>query len=89
MANLIGSSLFTSAISGLNTNYLLLSNGGQGLTIDNILNPQDNTIKYTVTAYHKEGVGGNVNSDVISGTIEQDGRIGEFKKNKTSLTFKI
>ena len=41
MANLLGSSLFTSAISGLNTNYLLMLNGADGLTLDNILSTKD------------------------------------------------
>ena len=48
MANLIGSSLFTGAISGLNSNYLLLLNGQNGLTLDNILHPENDNIKYTV-----------------------------------------
>lgn len=48
MANLVGSSLFTSAISGLNSNYLLLLNGATGLSLENILNPTEDTIKYTV-----------------------------------------
>ncbi len=48
MANLIGSSLFTGAISGLNSNYLLLLNGASGLTLDNILNPSSDTVRYTV-----------------------------------------
>ena len=39
MAKLIGSSLFTGAISGLNSNFLLMLNGGSGLTLDNLLNP--------------------------------------------------
>ena len=48
MANLLGSSLFTGAISGLNANYLLLANGQDGLTLEGLLNPSDNTLKYTV-----------------------------------------
>lgn len=48
MAKLLGSSLFTSAISGLNSNYLLMLNGSDGLTMDNILNPADDAIKYSV-----------------------------------------
>lgn len=32
------------------------------------------TIKYTVTTYQKAGVEGNVNSDVITTKVEQDGR---------------
>ncbi len=48
MANLLGSSLFTSAITGLNSNYLLLLDGAQGLTMDKILNPKDDAIRYSV-----------------------------------------
>ena len=48
MANLIGSSLFTGAISGLNSNYLLLLNGANGLTLDKILHPDNDSIKYSV-----------------------------------------
>ncbi len=33
------------------------------------------TVKYTVTAYNKDGVAANVNSDVVTTQIEQDGRI--------------
>lgn len=48
MANLLGTSLFTGAISGLNSNYLLLLNGKDSLTMDNILNPENDSIRYTV-----------------------------------------
>lgn len=32
------------------------------------------TVKYTVTAYHKDGVASNVNSDAITTKIDQDGK---------------
>ena len=32
------------------------------------------TVKYTVTTYKKDGVGANVNSDVVTTKIEQDGK---------------
>ncbi len=48
MANFIGTSLFTSAISGLNSNYLLMLNGTDGLSLNDLLNPSDKNIKYTV-----------------------------------------
>ena len=31
------------------------------------------TVKYAITTYHKEGVGDNVNSDVVSTKVEQNG----------------
>ena len=48
MSNLIGSSLFTSAISGINSNFLLLLNGNKSLSLKDILNPKDDAVKYTV-----------------------------------------
>lgn len=33
------------------------------------------TVLYTVTTYHKENVASNINSDVISSKIEQDGKL--------------
>lgn len=48
MANLIGSSLFTGAISGLQSNYLLMLNGAKSLSMENLLNPSSDTIRYTV-----------------------------------------
>ncbi|MBR2069620.1 MAG: EF-hand domain-containing protein [Candidatus Gastranaerophilales bacterium] len=71
MANLIGSSLFTSAISGLNSNYLLLLNGASGLTLDNILHPQDDAVKYTVNQTFRSYMMNNFNSIDIDG----DGQI--------------
>ena len=72
MANLIGSSLFTSAISGLNTNYLLMLNGADGLTLDNILNPENDTIRYTVNQTFRSYMMNNFNQIDIDG----DGKIG-------------
>ena len=71
MANLIGSSLFTSAISGINSNYLLLLNGGTGLTLDNILHPEDDAIKYTVNQTFRSYLMNNFNSIDMDG----DGQI--------------
>ena len=70
--NLLGSSLFTSAISGLNTNYLLLLNGQDGLTLENILNPQSDTIKYTVNQTFRSYMMNNFNQIDMDG----DGKIG-------------
>lgn len=71
MANLLGSSLFTSAIAGLNSNYLLLLNGADGLTLDNILNPQSDTIKYTVNQTFRSYMLTNFNQIDMDG----DGKI--------------
>ena len=71
MANLIGSSLFTSAISGLNSNYLLLLNGGTGLTLDNILHPKDDAVKYTVNQTFRSYMMNNFSSIDVDG----DGKI--------------
>ncbi len=70
--NLLGSSLFTSAISGLNTNYLLLLNGSDGLTLDNILNPENDTIRYTVNQTFRSYMMNNFNQIDMDG----DGKIG-------------
>ena len=72
MANLIGSSLFTGAIAGLNNNYLLLLNGADGLTMDNILNPSDDTIRYTVNQTFRSYMMTNFNQRDMDG----DGKIG-------------
>lgn len=69
--NLIGSSLFTSAISGLNSNYLLLLNGGTGLTLDNILHPKDDAVKYTVNQTFRSYMMTNFNEIDVDG----DGQI--------------
>ena len=72
MANLMGSSLFTSAISGLNTNYLLMLNGTDGLTMENILNPENDTIRYTVNQTFRSYMMTNFNQIDMDG----DGKIG-------------
>jgi len=72
MANLIGSSLFTSAIAGLNSNYLLMLNGSDGLTMDNILNPKDDTIRYTVNQTFRGYMMTNFNQMDLDG----DGKLG-------------
>ena len=71
MANLMGSSLFTSAISGLNSNYLLLLNGSDSLTLDNILHPKDDNVKYTVNQSFRSYMMTNFNSIDMNG----DGKI--------------
>lgn len=71
MANLTGSTLFTSAISGLNANYLLMLNGAQGLTLDNILNPECDAIKYTVNQTFRSYMMTNFNQIDMDG----DGKI--------------
>ena len=72
MANLIGSSLFTGAIAGLNNNYLLLLNGADGLTMENILNPSDDTIRYTVNQTFRSYMMTNFNQMDLDGV----GKIG-------------
>jgi len=71
MANLIGSSLFTSAISGLNSNYLLMLNGASGLTLENILNPECDAVKYTVNQTFRSYMMTNFNQIDMDG----DGKI--------------
>lgn len=71
MPNLVGSSLFTSAIAGLNSNYLLLLNGANGLTMDNILNPQSDAVKYTVNQTFRSYLMTNFNQIDMNG----DGQI--------------
>ena len=77
MANLLGSSLFTSAISGLNTNYLLMLNGADGLTLENILNPANDTIRYTVNQTFRSYMMNNFNQIDMDG----DGKIGTTDVN--------
>lgn len=72
MANLLGSSLFTSAITGLNSNYLLMLNGSDGLTLEGLLNPSDDTIKYTVNQTFRSYMMTNFNQMDMDG----DGKIG-------------
>ena len=71
MANMIGSSLFTSAISGINSNFLLLLNGGSSLTLSDILNPSDDTVKYTVNQTFRSYLMTNFNQIDLDG----DGKI--------------
>lgn len=53
MANLVGKSLFTSAITGLNTSYLLMLNGADSLSLEDILNyTKTNGTSYT-SAYNQ------------------------------------
>ena len=70
--NLLGSSLFTSAISGINTNYLLMLNGSDGLTMDKILHPENDTIRYTVNQTFRSYMMNNFNQIDMDG----DGKIG-------------
>ncbi len=83
MANLIGSSLFSGAISGLNSNYLLLLNGANGLSLDNILNPTEDTIKYTVNQSFRSYLMTNFNNIDMDG----DGKI--TSKDMTNYTAKL
>ncbi len=83
MANLIGSSLFTGAISGLNSNYLLLLNGQKGLSLDKILNPENDSIKYTVNQSFRSYLMNNFNSIDMDG----DGKI--TAKDMTNFTAKL
>ena len=71
MANFAGNSLFTSAISGLNANYILLLNGADGLTLDSILNPDSDTIRYTVNQTFRSYLMTNFNNIDMDG----DGKI--------------
>ncbi len=71
MANLIGSSLFTSAISGLNSNYLLLLDGAQGLTMDKILDPGSEAVMYRVDQTFRSYMMTNFNQIDMDG----DGKI--------------
>ncbi len=74
MAKLIGSSLFTGAISNLNANYLLMLNGNKGLTLDNILNPSSDNVKYTVNQNFRSYMMTNFNQIDVDGdgTISED-----------------
>lgn len=57
MANLVGNSLFTGAISGLNSNYLLMLNGSSdGLSLNDIINHKSdnnafNNVNQTFRSY--------------------------------------
>ena len=85
MAKLIGSSLFTGAISSLNSNYLLLLNGNTGLTLDNILNPSSDDIKYTVNQTFRSYLMSNFNQIDMDGdgTISQEDLSGYTTKLQT------
>ena len=85
MAKLVGSSLFTGAISSLNSNYLLLLNGNQGLTLDNILNPSSDSIKYSVNQTFRNYMMTNFNQMDIDGdgTISQEDLSGYTAKLQT------
>ena len=85
MANLLGSSLFTSAISGLNSNYLLLLNGADGLTMENILNPENDSIRYTVNQTFRSYMMTNFNYIDMDGDgqISTDDLSGYVTKLKT------
>lgn len=84
MANYSGTSLFTSAISGLNSNYLLLLNGGNGLTLDKILHPETDAIKYSVNQSFRSYLMTNFNQIDMDG----DGKISsaDFKNYSTKLS---
>jgi len=69
--NLLGSSLFTGAISGLQSNYLLLLNGQQSLSLDKILHPENDSIKYTVNQTFRSYMMNNFNNIDLDG----DGKI--------------
>ena len=83
MANLIGNSLFTGAISGLNSNYLILLDGKKGLTLDKILNPSSDSIKYSVNQNFRSYLMANFNNIDIDG----DGKI--TKKDMTNYTNRL
>ena len=42
--NLLGSSLFTGALTGLQSSYFLLANGAKSLSMEDILNPGNDTV---------------------------------------------
>ena len=85
MAKLLGSSLFTGAISGLNSNYLLMLNGGTGLTLDNLLNLSSENVNYTVNQSFRSYMMNNFNQIDIDGdgTISQEDISGYTAKLQT------
>lgn len=83
MANLLGNSLFTNAISGLNTNYLLLLNGSNALSIEDILKPSENTLNYTVNQSFRSYMLNNFNNIDMDG----DGKI--TSQDLTNYTAKL
>ena len=83
MANLIGSSLFTGAISGLNSNYLILLDGKKSLTLDNILHPASDSVKYSVNQSFRSYLMTNFNNIDMDG----DGKISA--KDMTNYTARL
>ena len=85
MAKLLGSSLFTGAISGLNSNYLLMLNGGTGLTLDNLLNLSSENLNYSVNQSFRSYMLTNFNQIDIDGdgTISQEDLSGYTTKLQT------
>lgn len=53
MANLVGSSLFTSAITGLNSSYLMMLNGADSLSLEDILNYTKSTNTSYLATYNQ------------------------------------
>lgn len=82
--NLLGSSLFTGALSGLQSNYLLMLNGKDGLSLDNILNPHTDTIKYTVNQTFRSYMMTNFNKIDLDG----DGKISAADMQNYSTKLK-
>ncbi len=74
MANYLGSSLFTSALSGLSASYMLLLNGGKSLTMNDILNPESDSVRYTVNQTFRSFLMTNFNNIDLDGdgTITMD-----------------
>ncbi len=83
MANLVGNSIFTGAISSLNSNYLILLDGKNGLTLDKILNPSSDAVKYSVNQSFRSYLMTNFNSIDMDG----DGKIS--KKDMTNYTTRL
>ena len=83
MANLIGNSIFTGAISGLNSNYLILLDGKKGLTLDSILHPESDSVKYSVNQSFRSYLMANFNSIDMDG----DGKISA--KDMTNYTARL
>ena len=83
MANLLGNSIFTGAISGLNSNFLILLDGSKGLTLDKILNPSSDSVKYSVNQSFRSYLMSNFNNIDIDG----DGKI--TKKDMTNYTARL
>ena len=83
MANLLGNSIFTGAISGLNSNYLILLDGQKGLTLDKILHPSSDSVKYSVNQSFRSYLMANFNSIDMDG----DGKI--TAKDMTNYTSRL